>query len=67
VTRRITPPRPPGSAAELAELARGLVARVELPDSTRYRLAGVGLSGFRDDEEDETERSEQRGLFDDSA
>jgi len=63
VTRRLTPPHPPGSAAELAELARALAARIELPASTRYRLAGVGLSGFPEDEDDRA----QPGLFDDSA
>jgi len=30
----------------LAETACALRARVELPASTRYRLVGVGLSGF---------------------
>jgi DNA polymerase-4 len=46
LTRRLTPPAPPASAAELAALARELAARVELAPTTRYRLAGVGLSGF---------------------
>ena len=34
--------------------------RVDLPASTRYRLVGVGLSGFRDRDEGAT----QPGLFD---
>ena len=48
LTRSLTPPQPPASAHELIEIALALVARVELPDSTRYRLVGVGLSGFCD-------------------
>jgi DNA polymerase-4 len=63
LTRRFTPPHPPASAAELAELARALASRVELPATTRYRLAGVGLSGFPDEDAAET----QPGLFDDPA
>jgi len=63
VTRRVTPPKPPSSAEELAALALALLPRVELPSGTRYRLAGVGLSNFPDEEDDEL----QPGLFDDSA
>ncbi len=48
VTRRETTTKPVGSAGELAEIARRLAARVGLPDETLYRLAGVGLSGFVD-------------------
>ena len=39
------------SADELADIALALRTRVELPESTRYRLVGVGLAGFRDPEE----------------
>src|SRR5690606_26073493 len=46
--RSHTPEVPPASAAELADIALALRARVDLPAHTRYRLAGVGLSGFRD-------------------
>ncbi|WP_019398578.1 DNA polymerase IV [Pseudoxanthomonas sp. GW2] len=51
LTRSLTLERPPASAAELGELACALRARVALPADTRYRLVGVGLSGFRDAEE----------------
>ncbi len=51
LTRSHTPEVPPASAAELAAIALALRERVELPPDTRYRLAGVGLSGFRDREE----------------
>jgi DNA polymerase IV len=53
LTRRLTPTVPPGSAAEVAALARELAARVELPATTRYRLAGVALSGFADERDGE--------------
>ncbi len=48
LTRSLTPPLPPASLATLAEIALALRARVDLPASTRYRLAGVGLANFRD-------------------
>ena len=46
LTRSVTPPRVPGSAGELADIACGLRARVDLPARTRYRLVGVGLGGM---------------------
>jgi DNA polymerase-4 len=63
LTRRVTPPVPPDSAAAVATLARELARRVELPAATRYRLAGVGLSNFGDGDAG----AAQPGLFDDSA
>lgn len=46
LTRSTTPAVPPASAAEFAEIACGLRARVHNPADTRYRLVGVGLAGF---------------------
>jgi DNA polymerase-4 len=48
LTRSLTPPNRPASADELADIACDLRARVERPADTRYRLVGVGLSGFVD-------------------
>lgn len=48
LTRSLTPTQPPASAEQLVEIALALCARVELPATTRFRLVGVGLSGFRD-------------------
>ena len=48
VTRSLTPPRPPGSVEDLRDAALALLAKVDLPASTRYRLAGVGLSNFNE-------------------
>ena len=46
LTRSLTPPARPMSAAELADMACALRARVAHPATTRYRLVGVGLAGF---------------------
>jgi DNA polymerase-4 len=48
LTRSLTPASLPGSAQELADVACALRARVERPAESRYRLVGVGLSGFVD-------------------
>jgi DNA polymerase-4 len=48
LTRSLTPPLRPASLQQLAEIACELRWRVELPGRTRYRLVGVGLSGFID-------------------
>jgi DNA polymerase-4 len=63
VTRRVTPPRPPATREELTRLALDLRERVDLPASTRFRLAGVALSGFLETLDDPV----QAELFDDSA
>jgi DNA polymerase-4 len=52
LTRSLTAPHPPSGEAELADLASALRARVDLPAQTLYRLVGVGLSGFVDEDED---------------
>ena len=48
LTRSHTPASPPRSAAELTRIALDLRENVVLPDTTRYRLVGVGLSNFFD-------------------
>lgn len=48
LTRSLTPAQPPRSAQELADLAWSLRTRVDLGADTRFRLVGVGLSGFSD-------------------
>ena len=44
-------PLPPATLAELTSIALSLRERVGLPARTRYRLVGVGVSGFREREE----------------
>ncbi len=46
LTRSLTPAQRPASERELADIACALRARVERPADERYRLVGVGLSGF---------------------
>ncbi len=46
LTRSLTAADAPTSEAALADVACALRERVALPPRTRYRLAGVGLSGF---------------------
>ncbi|GAB3733242.1 DNA polymerase IV [Luteimonas pelagia] len=48
LTRSLTPAERPESEAVLADIACALTARVDLPSRTRFRLVGVGLSGFAD-------------------
>jgi DNA polymerase IV len=60
LTRSLTPSQPPASVEQLIEIAQALSERVELPESTLYRLVGVGLSGFCDPDQMQA----QRGLFD---
>ena len=59
LTRSRTPPSPPQSAAELADIAVALRGHVDLPAATLYRLVGVGLGNFRD-----AETTPQPELFD---
>ena len=51
LTRSLTPETPPASLDEFIAIALALMARVALPETTRYRLVGVGLSNFHDPEE----------------
>ena len=62
LTRSLTLPSPPDSEDGLAERALGLRARVDLPSNTRYRLVGVGLSGF-EQKESPVDAAAQAGLF----
>ena len=60
LTRSLTPPQRPQSAGELAKIACALRERVERPADSRYRLVGVGLSGFVEQDSYRT----QSDLFD---
>jgi DNA polymerase IV len=51
LTRSHTPPAPPQSEIELIDVAVALRGRVDLPDSVRFRLVGVGLHNFHDADE----------------
>ena len=60
LTRRFTPPEPPSSAGTLEQIAVSLLDRFDFPPGSRYRLAGVGLSNFLDEE---PESDEEPTLF----
>jgi len=60
LTRSHTPESPPASLQQFVDIALSLRGRVDLPTDTRYRLVGVGLSGFRDRDA----AVAQSGLFD---
>ena len=51
LTRSHTPSAPPSSCEELTEIAVKLRERVDLGPQQRYRLVGIGLSNFQDEEE----------------
>ena len=52
LTRSHTPGLPPSSCDELTNIALRLRERVALGPQQRYRLVGVGLSNFREPEQD---------------
>jgi DNA polymerase-4 len=48
LTRSHTPPLPPATCEELAQIALSLRERIGLGAQQNFRLVGVGLSNFRD-------------------
>jgi len=57
LTRSHTPSSPPSSCEELTDIALRLRERVALGPQQRYRLVGVGLSNFRESEQDAAQPS----------
>ncbi len=51
LTRSLTPVLPPASCEEVTAIALSLRDRIDLGPQQRFRLAGVGLSNYRDPEE----------------
>jgi DNA polymerase-4 len=51
LTRSHTPPQPPATCEELAQIALWLRQRIDLGAQQHFRLVGVGLSNFRDAED----------------
>jgi DNA polymerase-4 len=51
LTRSHTPPLPPATSEELAQIALSLRGRIGLGAQQNFRLVGVGLSNFRDVED----------------
>jgi len=62
-TRQLSPPELPASADDVARVALALLDRFEFAPDARFRLVGVGLSNFLDEEEKEDEDRETEGLL----
>ena len=62
-TRRMTPETIPASGDDLAAIAVVLVDRFEFPATARFRLAGVGVSNFLDEEEEASVEGQEPSLF----
>ncbi|MEK6375607.1 MAG: DNA polymerase IV [Acidobacteriota bacterium] len=60
-TRRLTPAAPPASGDELASIGAELLHRFDFPAGSRYRLAGIGVSNFID--ETDEQRLQSAALF----
>ncbi len=52
-TRRLTPEHPPSSAGDLCTIALGLLEKFDFGSNARYRLAGIGVSNFPEEEGEE--------------
>ncbi len=63
LTRSLTPLTRPASLESLASIACDLRARVDLPVGTRYRLVGVGLSGFIEQDDNRAQPDLFAGRF----
>ncbi|HEX2061784.1 MAG TPA: DNA polymerase IV [Thermoanaerobaculia bacterium] len=50
-TRQLSPPDLPASGDDIARIATSLLERFDFPPDARYRLVGVGVSNFLEDEE----------------
>ena len=50
-TRRHTPELPPASGDDLARIGVSLLEKFDFPAGSRYRLAGIGVSNFVEEEE----------------
>ncbi|HYS55296.1 MAG TPA: DNA polymerase IV [Thermoanaerobaculia bacterium] len=52
-TRRLTPEVPPASGDDLARIGCELLTRFEFPADRKFRLAGIGVSNFVDEDVEE--------------
>ncbi|MBV8518633.1 MAG: DNA polymerase IV [Acidobacteria bacterium] len=51
-TRQLTPPSPPSSAEEIADIAVALLGKFAFAEDARFRLVGVGVGNFDEEEEE---------------
>lgn len=62
-TRQLSPPEVPASGDQIASIAVSLLDRFEFPPDARYRLVGVGVSNFLDEDEEEPAHDAEPLLF----
>jgi DNA polymerase-4 len=62
-TRQLSPPELPASGDDVARVAVGLLDRFDFPPDARFRLVGVGLSNFLDEEEERADAQEAEPLL----
>ncbi|MBV9188257.1 MAG: DNA polymerase IV, partial [Acidobacteria bacterium] len=62
-TRRLTPESIPSSGDDLARIGAELLTRFDFPPQSRYRLAGIGVSNFIDEDDEEEPAKDQPELF----
>jgi DNA polymerase-4 len=53
----------PSSGADIATIAVSLLDRFDFPADARFRLVGVGVSNFLDEDDEETPVAEEPLLF----
>lgn len=57
-TRQLSPPELPASADDIARIGVALLDRFDFPPDARFRLVGLGMSNFLEEEEEQEERAE---------
>jgi DNA polymerase-4 len=62
-TRQLSPPEPPSNADELATIGVALLERFDFAADARYRLVGVGVSNFLDEDDEESTVAVEPTLF----
>ena len=62
-TRQQSPPELPSSAEDVARVAVALLDRFDFAPDARFRLVGVGLSNFLDEDEDKPAPAAEPSLF----
>ncbi|HVG23468.1 MAG TPA: DNA polymerase IV [Thermoanaerobaculia bacterium] len=63
-TRQLSPPAVPSSGDDVARVAVSLLERFDFPPEARYRLVGVGVSNFlEEDDEEEAKETAEPSLF----
>ena len=65
-TRRLTPEELPSSAQNLADTAIALLAKFDFPAEAKFRLAGLGVSNFLDEEEETETPQSEPSLFEEA-